>query len=931
MIEVQNLCCNFNNHTIIKNINISFKRSGLICIIGESGCGKTTFLNCLSGLVNYNGSIKIDGCEINSLNDDEASCFRLRNFGFVFQDFKLFEYLKVKDNISLPIETILNLNPEQVTRRVNDLLEIVGLNGYQDSLVSNLSGGEKQRVAIARSLITSPKVILADEPTGSLDSANSIEIMKILKSISKSKLVICVTHDNELAKDFCDAILHMEEGKIVNEEVFDKRFNNAPFLPISKVENKNKKISLPLEFIIKQFLQNISARKIRSLVGFSFTSIALLGIGLSVSFSKAISSNIKRSYSQLVETSEIYMEKNNEDAPNFRSLSLEDALEVKNEFPDEINGVGIIYKANFEEYFKDKDSLSCVFDSTSFQLEGFSSRNINEYVWLEDVEEQIYPRNYSLNDSFDVILGLNIQQIRSICYALKIDMNINSLSNYLTNNSIKIVLEFANAEWDYWDEQTLLMKGFCLTNNPFMCSNNSLWNQVMFEERMRFPTNETYLYNDYPWILDKLTYIKTDYIDEFLCKLHSNEQYMNILYDIGDKRYFPVSRLTYNLDDIDSYILYYGNDTYVTSKELKYIEESSANISNGILYSYGGYVSYPNSLLNGFSNRTYFCFNYELLLETMELNSHITFEENEREVLPTHILESDYSKTFENPVKFCSKYDDFISGGTPIDYSEIAISKGLYDQLKDSNGSNDFLYICTVINEVNNDYKIDVREYRINKLRISGITNNAKPRIYHTSFWPIDFYAIKVGISIFQLLPNIISFSLNDNSFKEATIDCLKRAFPQFSIINPLGDIYESVDSLCKTMSCVVFSIAIISLFISIILLSTVNYLNLLDMRKDIALLRCIGITKADCSRFVYWFSFLLCVISLMMASVELISVSVALSYVLAKQLSIDFVLTVEPVAFLIMFVIALFLSFFLGSIFSKKVTKINPLDCLRS
>ena len=194
MIKLTSVRKAFQNRIALNNINYEFPRNGLCIIYGQSGSGKTTLLNCLSGLISFEGSIEIDHQRIETLNDEELSNLRLSSCGFVFQDFKLFENETVEANLLFPLETLNHLPNNVKNRKCEDLLSLVGLEHKEKQIVNKLSGGEKQRVAIARALVNDPKVLLADEPTGSLDEKNSIEIMNILKIISKDSLVIMVSH-----------------------------------------------------------------------------------------------------------------------------------------------------------------------------------------------------------------------------------------------------------------------------------------------------------------------------------------------------------------------------------------------------------------------------------------------------------------------------------------------------------------------------------------------------------------------------------------------------------------------------------------------------------------------------------------------------------------------------------------------------------------
>ena len=265
---------------ILKDCSFIFPKKGLVSILGESGSGKSTILNLIAGyLTSYKGEIIRD--------------YPLSNTGFVFQNLYLLDHLKVKDNILLG--KILNGENRSNSKLVEELLIKVNLAGYENKKVKNLSGGQKARVAIARSLANDSKVLLLDEPTGCLDSENSIQIMELIKKLSKDILIILVTHNKELAYKYSDEIVLIKDKKLV------RQFNNVNIKPCqitppSKVKNKKIKLSENI-FLSWSFLKSRFKK-----VGFSllFLSICLslisLCLNLSSSGKKAIEDYTKSSF-----------------------------------------------------------------------------------------------------------------------------------------------------------------------------------------------------------------------------------------------------------------------------------------------------------------------------------------------------------------------------------------------------------------------------------------------------------------------------------------------------------------------------------------------------------------------------------------------------------------------------------------------------------
>ncbi len=252
MIILQHVNKYFNKHKkneihVINDTSLKLANTGLVALLGPSGCGKTTLLNTIGGLDKVNkGSISINNEIITKKSMHKVDKIRNLNIGYIFQDYNLLDNLSVYDNVALSLKIVGIKNPIEIKKRVNYVLEKVGMYRYRNRYTNMLSGGERQRVGIARAIVKDPNIIIADEPTGNLDSKNSIEIMNIIKAISRDRLVILVTHERNLAEFYASRIIEIEDGKIISDkdnkhtDDLDYRVDNKLYLKDYKIHDNLK-------------------------------------------------------------------------------------------------------------------------------------------------------------------------------------------------------------------------------------------------------------------------------------------------------------------------------------------------------------------------------------------------------------------------------------------------------------------------------------------------------------------------------------------------------------------------------------------------------------------------------------------------------------------------------------------------------------------
>ena len=270
----------------LDDVSLSFRQNEFVAILGPSGSGKTTLLNIVGGLDQYtDGDLIINGKSTKQFTDSDWDSYRNHSIGFVFQSYNLIPHQSVLANVELAL-TLSGVSRKERRRRAKEALIQVGLGDQISKKPNQMSGGQMQRVAIARALVNNPDILLADEPTGALDSATSVQIMDLLKEVSKDRLVIMVTHNPELADQYANRIIRLKDGKITDDtHPFDSREESA--LP-----EKAKKTSMSFLTALSLSLNNLMTKKARTFLTSFAGSIGIIGIALILALSSGIKAYI---------------------------------------------------------------------------------------------------------------------------------------------------------------------------------------------------------------------------------------------------------------------------------------------------------------------------------------------------------------------------------------------------------------------------------------------------------------------------------------------------------------------------------------------------------------------------------------------------------------------------------------------------------------
>lgn len=436
--------------TALNDITINFRKSEFVSILGPSGSGKTTLLNIIGGLDKYtSGDLIINKLSTKKFNDSDWDTFRNHRVGFVFQSYNLISHQTILSNVELAL-TLSGVPKTERTKRAKKALEQVGLKDHVDKLPNQLSGGQMQRVAIARALVNDPEILLADEPTGALDTETSKEIMKLLKDVSKKKLVIMVTHNQELAEKYSTRIISIKDGKIINDtNAYDGKINTKQ--DKETIKTKTKKTSMSFKTALSLSFNNLLTKKGRTILTAFAGSIGIIGISLILSLSTGVNNYIARvqedtltSYPISIESATADMSTMLTDLANqnkrekhqdkliysndimssmvesmssqIKTNNLTEFKKYLEENSDELdqyaNDIKYTYNLDLQIYKKETDKITKLNPSTVFQSFGFnyqqetSPMNSNQYMENRmNVFNELSENKNLLKKTYDILAG----------------------------------------------------------------------------------------------------------------------------------------------------------------------------------------------------------------------------------------------------------------------------------------------------------------------------------------------------------------------------------------------------------------------------------------------------------------------------------------------------------------------------------------------
>ena len=520
MLEIKNIkkvykLENFEQNAL-NDVSINFRKSEFVSILGPSGSGKTTLLNIIGGLDKYtSGDLIINGVSTKDYTDHDWDIYRNHKVGFVFQSYNLIPHQSILSNVELAL-TLSGVSKKERKEKARQALESVGLIDHINKKPNQLSGGQMQRVAIARALVNNPDIVLADEPSGALDTKTSVQIMDLLKEIAKDRLVIMVTHNPELAKEYSTRIINLKDGVVEGD--------SNPYtdeIRVSKEKNKKKhKSSMSFKTAVSLSLNNLMTKKGRTLLTAFAGSIGIIGISLIMALSNGIELYIDKVQEDTLTSYPLTIEKQTVDITSFMSsmaeknteehtdnkvysnnvmtdmmsmvtrevstnnlVDFKKHIENNDEIKDLVNDIKYSYNFDLNIYSTDTSKGILKVNPSNILAElGMGSEMMNTYnLWTE------LTNNKKLLDSqYDVVAGRLPKEYNEI--VLIIDEN-NSVSDYALyslglkdKNELYALFqstmrgeEYNTEEKDYTYEEILDLKYKLVLNSELYQKENGIW------------------------------------------------------------------------------------------------------------------------------------------------------------------------------------------------------------------------------------------------------------------------------------------------------------------------------------------------------------------------------------------------------------------------------------------------------------------------
>ena len=830
MIKLINICKTINGQKILTNISVQFPDTGLFVICGPSGCGKTTLLNILAGLDNeYDGLFVIDG-KNNKNNEERLAYINQKNMVLADET--------IQSNVEISAHFA---NKKIHCSEMNSLLKYLSLEKINPKQRTRLlSGGENQRVSVVMGLAKKSKVLLCDEITSKLDHKNATIVIDKLKEISKSRLVILVTHDLELVKNKYTGIITLEDGKLISFHAKKTQGN-------VKLSNSSYK-KLSIDKIFKITLHKILTKKKRVGLCVSLLTVGLVAFSLSIFIAKTLKQNLDDAFSSFINKDEIVMQhklKNNK--KELVDIGYEEYKDIYQKYSDYFYSIGVDYKTNIDSLL-DVNECKIYCENRNLSMINLSIDDINNYECISG--------NYD-NDVLTLILDKT--DLRNLCMFLKLnDYDVRRVNEHLKKHSVLITFKLENSDWNYKDTITFKIQEIREGIETKIAHTNPLFNEYIYEELMRFKDIDNVV-EKIPWALEKQYYLRAYNSKKFLDYSFTDDFF---------KKYYPAL-----YKDHIKFYEYNGlciNQNDIAINILNKVKTRNIKVSTG-----GSYLILPESSISGFSNDFLLTNSEALLDETIEFNSSV--EKNKSVKYPSDVYLGNITNLSAKNINFSSDLSNVI-GNKPMNSNEIIISSKFAEELFNYNWENKEVYVGYLKNKVTNGNVIR-NVFAKSKLKVIGIVENDKYLIYQDYHWLINFFRDNMGIDNTNLIVDSVQFLLNESKMID---DCLMdlNKNEMFEYINTSENISSTIEDTINIVQIILLCFSFFTIFLSLIMLTLILYLFKKENERDFAAIYALGGRHIDVMNYKYCYALIIIISAFIVSTLFLSMFFIVFKYV---------------------------------------------------
>lgn len=878
----------------LKGVSINFRPNEFVSILGQSGCGKTTLLNIVGGLDQYtSGDLVIKGKSTKQYKDRDWDAYRNHSIGFVFQSYNLIMHQSVLQNVELAL-TLSGVSKADRRRRAKEVLEKVGLGDQIRKKPNQMSGGQMQRVAIARALINDPEILLADEPTGALDTETSVQIMELLKEIAKDRLVVMVTHNPDLANEYSTRIVKLLDGEVIDDSnpYTDEEIEKEQYEELDHKNLKHKRMSyltaLNLSF------NNLLTKKGRTILTAFAGSIGIIGIALILSLSDGFRNYIKGVEEDTLSTYPLEITDETVDSSAMMTAMMGNMQPSKNE-----HDMDKIYSNDFVgNYINTLMGEVKINDMKSFKkyIEEGDGQKIKDYTSDIKYTYGIEVNAYQIKDDNDIFQANPSTVLDSIGMGTFSDMasmsvgsgnrSMNLWSQMIGNQEmLENQYDVIAGEWpDSYDELVLVVSEY-----------NEITDYELYSLGLR----------DMSELQEMVTASIMGGTKEFDSTSYTYEELLNVRYKV-----IPSS---------DFYAYDEAAGCYVDkSDDAKYMREK---IENGLEVKITAIVR-PSDRATVHS-----------------INTTIGYRKDLIDYLIADAKESEVGKEqLENPdINVFTGYEF----GT--DLNEAALeeaeesSQEMYEQMGIANMSNEELALMmSNMSPEEIAAMIDAMEQSTANM-MSSISLTDLKTVEAATY---DENLISLGIA-FEDDPMVISMYPIDFESKELIMDIIDdynqsvmdtgEEEKEIAYTDMVGTMMSSISTIINSISYVLMAFVAISLVVSSIMIGIITYISVLERTKEIGILRSIGASKKDISRVFNAETIIVGFVAGVLGIIVTILLNIPVNKIIEHFSDLKDVAKLPVAGAIILIVISVVLTMIAGLLPSRVASKKDPVEALRS